>query len=183
MFTRLNLSRKSHWRRPAGRSLWRKTRNYGANCPSRPDIPSRHLSGNPLAMTAGYETISSLDHAAYEEMNKKIRPVNRRLQTGSRRIDVPLAVNRAGSMFGVFFTNQEVTDFASAQSSDLDYFAKYYRVWRKRESFCRHPNLKDCSYRQPIPMKILKKRLRQSVKHLLNFKNNILVLPESFFPI
>jgi len=30
-------------------------------------------------------------------------------------------------MFGVFFTNQEVTDFASAQSSDLDYFAEYYR--------------------------------------------------------
>lgn len=95
--------------------------------PAGPIYQAGTLSGNPLAMTAGYETISALDHAAYEEMNKKIDRLIEGYKQAAAEYDVPLAVNRAGSMFGVFFTNQEVTDFASAQSSDLDYFAEYYR--------------------------------------------------------
>ncbi|GGH68699.1 glutamate-1-semialdehyde 2,1-aminomutase [Compostibacillus humi] len=95
--------------------------------PAGPIYQAGTLSGNPLAMTAGYETISALDHAAYEEMNKKIDRLIEGYKQAAEEYGVPLAVNRAGSMFGVFFTNQEVTDFASAQSSDLDYFAEYYR--------------------------------------------------------
>src|SRR5699024_7168118 len=41
--------------------------------------------------------------------------------------DVPLQVNRAGSMVGFFFTDQAVVNYETAQTSDLDLFSAYYR--------------------------------------------------------
>lgn len=85
------------------------------------------LSGNPLAMTAGYETLSKLNKESYEEINKKIDTLVEGYQSAAMEYDIPLQVNRAGSMFGVFFTNEPVVNFKTAQTSNLDYFAQYYR--------------------------------------------------------
>ena len=43
------------------------------------------------------------------------------------KYDIPLTVNRAGSMFGLFFTDEHVVNYESVQTCDLDYFANYYR--------------------------------------------------------
>lgn len=85
------------------------------------------LSGNPLAMTAGYETLSAMDEAAYIEMNKKADALEAGYRKAKEEFNIPLHINRVGSMVGVFFTNEEVTNFEKAQTSDLDMFAKYYR--------------------------------------------------------
>lgn len=85
------------------------------------------LSGNPLAMTAGYETLRAMDKAAYKEMNKKADLLEAGYREASEMYDIPLHINRVGSMVGVFFTDQEVINFEAAQSSDLEMFAKYYR--------------------------------------------------------
>lgn len=85
------------------------------------------LSGNPLAMTAGYETLSAMDEAAYVEMNKKADALEAGYRKAKEEFNIPLHINRVGSMVGVFFTNEEVTNFEKAQTSDLDMFAKYYR--------------------------------------------------------
>ena len=93
------------------------------------------LSGNPLAMTAGYETLSALTEESYEEISKKIDRLVEGFKQAAAEYDIPLHVNRAGSMFGVFFTNKEVINFETAQQSNLDYFAQYYRAMMEEGIF------------------------------------------------
>lgn len=85
------------------------------------------LSGNPLAMTAGYETLKAMDKAAYEELGKKADLLEAGYREASEKHNIPLHINRVGSMVGVFFTSEEVINFETAQTSDLDRFAEYYR--------------------------------------------------------
>jgi glutamate-1-semialdehyde 2,1-aminomutase len=93
------------------------------------------LSGNPLAMTAGYETLSALSKETYEEINKKIDQLVEGYRQAAQDFDIPLCINRAGSMFGVFFTNEDVINFETAQTSNLDYFAQYYRFMMEEGVF------------------------------------------------
>ncbi|WP_040981696.1 glutamate-1-semialdehyde 2,1-aminomutase [Oceanobacillus jeddahense] len=96
--------------------------------PTGPIYQAGTLSGNPLAMTAGYESLVSLTEASYEEINKKVDKLTEGFREAADKYDIPLHINRAGSMVGVFFTDQEVVNFETAQSSNLDYFAQYYRA-------------------------------------------------------
>lgn len=86
------------------------------------------LSGNPLAMTAGYETLRALDRDVYAAINQKIDKLEEGYTQAANDYGIPLTINRAGSMFGVFFTNENVINFETAQTSNLDYFAQYYRA-------------------------------------------------------
>ncbi len=85
------------------------------------------LSGNPLAMTAGYETLSQLNEETYDEINRKVDKLVAGYKEAAEKYRIPLQVNRVGSMVGFFFTDQEVINYETAQTSDLDRFAKYYR--------------------------------------------------------
>lgn len=86
------------------------------------------LSGNPLAMTAGYETLKALDESSYEDINLKIDKLVEGYKQAAIDFEIPLQINRAGSMVGFFFTNEPVFNFETAQKSNLDYFAQYYRA-------------------------------------------------------
>lgn len=95
--------------------------------PSGPIYQAGTLSGNPLAMTAGLATLSALTEETYTKMNKKVDRLVAGFKAAREKYDIPLQINRAGSMVGVFFTDQEVVDFESAQTSNLDHFGTYYR--------------------------------------------------------
>lgn len=86
------------------------------------------LSGNPLAMTAGYETLSRLNEASYEYFIKLGDLLEKGFREAATKYNIPHTVNRAGSMIGFFFTNETVTSYDQAKTSDLDLFAKYYRL-------------------------------------------------------
>ncbi|WP_138415923.1 glutamate-1-semialdehyde 2,1-aminomutase [Aquibacillus sediminis] len=86
------------------------------------------LSGNPLAMTAGYETLKAMDQDAYKQINRKVDRLIEGYQQASEEYGVSIQINRAGSMVGVFFTDQEVVNFDTANSSNLEHFASYYRT-------------------------------------------------------
>jgi glutamate-1-semialdehyde 2,1-aminomutase len=85
------------------------------------------LSGNPLAMTAGYETISAMTGEAYLSINKKVDRLVEGYQQAAEKHNIPLTVNRAGSMVGFFFTNEPVINFETANRSDLELFTRYYQ--------------------------------------------------------
>ncbi|MFD2637556.1 glutamate-1-semialdehyde 2,1-aminomutase [Piscibacillus salipiscarius] len=93
------------------------------------------LSGNPLAMAAGYETLNQLSDQSYEEINKKADRLIEGYKKAAEEYGVPLQVNRAGSMIGFFFTNEEVINFETAKSSDLEWFAEYYRLMAEQGIF------------------------------------------------
>ncbi|RHW40656.1 glutamate-1-semialdehyde-2,1-aminomutase [Neobacillus notoginsengisoli] len=95
--------------------------------PSGPIYQAGTLSGNPLAMTAGYETLSQLTPEIYVEFNRKADMLEKGLKEAAEKYEIPHCINRAGSMVGIFFTNEEVTNYERAKTSNLEFFAKYYR--------------------------------------------------------
>lgn len=85
------------------------------------------LSGNPLAMTAGLATLGAVSEDDYTLMNQKVDRLVEGYRAAADKNNIDLQINRAGSMMGVFFTDQPVTNFDEAQTSDLELFKKYYQ--------------------------------------------------------
>ncbi|MFZ4450564.1 glutamate-1-semialdehyde 2,1-aminomutase [Salibacterium aidingense] len=95
--------------------------------PDGPIYQAGTLSGNPLAMTAGYETLSQLTPADYERFQKLGHQLADGLEEAAARHGIPHHINRAGAMTGFFFTNEKVVNFETAKTSDLELFARYFR--------------------------------------------------------
>lgn len=95
--------------------------------PSGPIYQAGTLSGNPLAMTAGYETLRQLTPETYVEFKRKADRLEEGFKKAAQKYSVPLTVNRAGSMIGFFFNEQDVINYETAKRSDLKFFAEFYR--------------------------------------------------------
>jgi glutamate-1-semialdehyde 2,1-aminomutase len=95
--------------------------------PSGPIYQAGTLSGNPLAMSAGLATLKQLTPEHYVEFERKGDILEQGIKAAADKYDVPHRINRAGSMIGFFFTNEEVTNYEQAKTSNLDYFTTYYK--------------------------------------------------------
>jgi glutamate-1-semialdehyde 2,1-aminomutase len=101
--------------------------------PSGPVYQAGTLSGNPLAMTAGLTTLQLLkDPSVYQELEDKSAMLEKGLREAAAKASIPVSFNRVGSMFSVFFTNQQVKDYATATSSDTKLFARYFEQMLKQ---------------------------------------------------
>lgn len=86
------------------------------------------LSGNPLAMTAGIETLKLLQRPGfYQELEEKSRYLADGIAKAARDADYPIYSTRVGSMFCAFFSKNEVHDWDSAAKCDTAAFAKYFK--------------------------------------------------------
>lgn len=95
--------------------------------PAGPIYQAGTLSGNPLAMAAGYATLKLLgEPGAYEKLEKLSARLEEGFAANSREFGVPVTINRVGSMVCPFFTDEPVTNYAAAKSSDLKLFNRYY---------------------------------------------------------
>ena len=95
--------------------------------PVGPIYQAGTLSGNPLAMVAGIETLKLLSKAGvYKTLEKSSAELEAGLREAASEAGVPVTLNRVGSMFTAFFTDQKVKDFASARTSDTTRFGKYF---------------------------------------------------------
>jgi glutamate-1-semialdehyde 2,1-aminomutase len=97
--------------------------------PDGPVYQAGTLSGNPLAMAAGFATLTEMGKPGmYEELERKASRLAEGLAANAKETGIPLAINRVGSMVGVFFTDQEVIDYETAKTSNVDRFRKYFRL-------------------------------------------------------
>ncbi|NKI23872.1 glutamate-1-semialdehyde 2,1-aminomutase [Paenibacillus dendritiformis] len=94
--------------------------------PSGPIYQAGTLSGNPLAMAAGYTTLSLLTPEVYEELERKAAKLEEGFLRNARDTGIACTINRVGSMVCPFFTEQPVTNFDSARTSDLERFRRYF---------------------------------------------------------
>lgn len=97
--------------------------------PLGPVYQAGTLSGNPLAMAAGYAAVRFLrDH---KEIYKQIDKLSGELVAGvagaAKDAGVVMTYNRVGSMFTWFFTGGPVTDWPSAAKSDSEAFGRFFR--------------------------------------------------------
>jgi len=92
------------------------------------------LSGNPLAMTAGLATLKIIDENKdfYKNLNSNCEYLYEGLREAARELKIDVAFNSCGSMFTIFFTGENVTDFTSAKTSDTKLFARYFNLMLER---------------------------------------------------
>ncbi len=81
------------------------------------------LSGNPLAMTAGIETLRVLaEPGVWDGLER----AGERLLSGLASLGAPVQLARVGTMFGLFFADSPVTSWSDAEQSDTGRFAHFH---------------------------------------------------------
>ncbi|RXT14703.1 glutamate-1-semialdehyde 2,1-aminomutase [Ammoniphilus sp. CFH 90114] len=96
--------------------------------PAGPIYQAGTLSGNPLAMTAGYTTLKELGKpGVFEELERKSARLEAGIRANCEQLGIPHYITRAGSMVCLFFTDEQVVNYDVAKTSDLERFAKYFR--------------------------------------------------------
>jgi glutamate-1-semialdehyde 2,1-aminomutase len=101
--------------------------------PSGPVYQAGTLSGNPLGMAAGIETLRVLEaDNTYEGLKAKGERLTTAVRKTAAELGIPLYVSGIGSMFTAFFTDQEVTDYETAATSDTKRYAAYFHNMLRR---------------------------------------------------
>ncbi|MBL6445323.1 glutamate-1-semialdehyde 2,1-aminomutase [Fulvivirga sp. 29W222] len=97
--------------------------------PSGPVYQAGTLSGNPIAMSAGLAMLNHLnDHPeVYQQLEDITSYIAAGFQENLDKLGLNYTINQLGSMVSLFFTDQKVTDFATAKTSDTALFGKYFR--------------------------------------------------------
>ncbi len=96
--------------------------------PLGPVYQAGTLSGNPLAMTAGIETLKLLrDGNVYNDLEEKASYLTEGLKNIADETGIPAYISRVGSMFTLFFRDSEVKNYEDAKSCDLDRFSRYFQ--------------------------------------------------------
>ncbi len=96
--------------------------------PLGPVYQAGTLSGNPLAMTAGIETLKLLkDGNIYGDLEEKASYLTEGLKNIADESGIPAYISRVGSMFTLFFRDSEVKNYEDAKSCDLDRFSRYFQ--------------------------------------------------------
>jgi len=92
------------------------------------------LSGNPIAMIAGYTLLSILKEQPQllKELDDKTAYLKQGLDDVLKASGVPYVINHLGSMISVHFSEHPVTDFASAASANNERFKKYFHAMLNR---------------------------------------------------
>ena len=95
--------------------------------PSGPIYQAGTLSGNPLAMAAGYTTLRLLgEPGVYEALEKRSARLEEGFTANSNELGIPSTINRVGSMVCPFFTATKVVNYVTAKTSDLQRFNRYF---------------------------------------------------------
>lgn len=86
------------------------------------------LSGNPVAMIAGFTLLNELKNnpSIYKELNEKTLLLKKRMTEVFENNKIPVEINQLGSMISVHFTKEPVTDFASSARSNQETFRSFF---------------------------------------------------------
>ena len=97
--------------------------------PLGPVYQAGTLSGNPLAMAAGIESLKMLDEMnPYARLDALGRQVRDAVLSAAKAKGIAVQAPQAGSMFSFFFTPTPVRDYATALTSDAKIFARFFRA-------------------------------------------------------
>jgi glutamate-1-semialdehyde 2,1-aminomutase len=101
--------------------------------PAGPMYQAGTLAGNPLAMTAGIETLRELQApGAWETLENRASRLVAGLSAAAEEARVPAVTQRVGAMFTTFFTEGPVVDWASAKVADKGRYAAFFRGMLER---------------------------------------------------
>ena len=103
--------------------------------PAGPVYQAGTLSGNPLAMTAGIETLKIIlkepepgESDASRALTLKTKKLVLGMETAAREAGVKIQAHQAGSMFSIFFSENAVKDYAASAACDQEAFKVWFRA-------------------------------------------------------
>ena len=96
--------------------------------PEGPVYQAGTLSGNPLAMAAGFAMLTALkeDAAIFDRLATKTKYLHEGLKSVLEKENIPHKINRVGSMISLHFTDKEVFDFETAVKGNNQHFNNYF---------------------------------------------------------
>jgi glutamate-1-semialdehyde 2,1-aminomutase len=96
--------------------------------PVGPVYQAGTLSGNPLAVAAGLATLAILSQPdTYDRLEERGRFLETAILAAAQEVELPVCLNRVGSMFTLFFTAGPVRDLAGAQASNTQQFQRFFQ--------------------------------------------------------
>ena len=141
--------------------------------PAGPVYQAGTLSGNPIAMAAGLAMLKHLNE--HPEEYARLNHIGELISDGiiaiNKELGFDFTVNRLGSMYSLFFTSQEVNDFASAKLSDTTLFGKYFQAMLKRGVYLAPSQFESLFLSTALSDEIIQKILdahRESIKEIMN---------------
>jgi glutamate-1-semialdehyde 2,1-aminomutase len=125
---------------------------YGGNreimkliAPEGPVYQAGTLSGNPLAVAAAIAALKSLKKpGTYQKLEAAGESLVEGINKASAMNQIPLEVNRVGSMFTTFFSAAPVTDFQSAKNSDTARYGKFFNALLARSVYFAPSQFEAC---------------------------------------
>lgn len=84
------------------------------------------LSGNPLGMAAGFETVTLFDEKEFEKASKLAGNLCEGIKKLSKEYEVPMQVHHLGTMFSFFFNDKSISNFSDAESSNQKSFNRFF---------------------------------------------------------
>ncbi|ASK65431.1 glutamate-1-semialdehyde-2,1-aminomutase [Brachybacterium avium] len=100
----------------------------GLLAPAGPVYQAGTLSGNPLATAAGLATLAGLDAAAYEILGSASRTLQQLVADALTTAGVPHTIQRAGTLFSVFFREEPVLGYQDAKAQDTEAFTRFFHA-------------------------------------------------------
>ena len=96
--------------------------------PLGPIYQAGTLSGNPVAMAAGFATLEIISQKGFfETLTKQTEKLAKGLEERAAKANIPLTTNQAGAMFGFFFTKEKnISTFEQVSACDAERFKKFY---------------------------------------------------------
>ena len=95
--------------------------------PAGPVYQAGTLSGNPLAVSAGIETLKKLRvSGVYEKLERRGKQLAEGLGQAAKQANIPFYQTRVGSLMGGFFVDGRVVDYATAKKTDTARYAKFF---------------------------------------------------------
>ncbi len=115
--------------------------------PLGPVYQAGTYSGNPISVVAGLTTLRSLEkrsNRVYTAMEKLGSSLAKGVRDAIDSERLPATVNQIGSMFQVFFTQRQVTDYNSAKSADVNIYDRYFHILLESRVFVPPSQLETC---------------------------------------
>ena len=102
--------------------------------PTGPVYQAGTLSGNPLAMKAGYAVLRKIadDTSLYDRLESFGKQLDEGVAENLKAVGRSFYTTRLGSMAGIFFTEQKVVDMATASTSDTALYGRYFHAMLRR---------------------------------------------------
>ncbi len=95
--------------------------------PLGPVYQAGTLSGNPIAMTAGLKTLELISAPGfYEDLSAKVVTLTDGILAAANEAGIAMTCNRIGGMFGLFFSDQQVTSFEQATNCNIEQFKIFF---------------------------------------------------------